>query len=533
MLTSIKVQGIRCFGEPALVELLPITVLVGQNGAGKSTLARLFPLFRQSQEARVRGPLLWNGRFVDFGDFETVRGPAGDERPMVLTFNFRFAAGGIAKQLLVESDVSPYLPDNTLLSSDSPVTCSCELELGQRADGTTFVQRATLQTEDFHANVHASADGNVTSIASGSTNYDELTTRSRWLLRSDGIIPTLMNLTLLDSKHGVGGMFVRQADPLLSPVAEWLERFVHGKTKRGRVREIAQAIALSQPGLSTHALRQIAPDLHGWQKFVDSLSEKPELLSQLRERVFLRFVPHLFVACQTELGRFVRGVAYMEPLRAVASRYYRAQELAVDEVDSRGENLAVFLRSLDRNDLNRLNEWLREMLGFSIEARRTGAHIEVGVIDGQSGRWTNLADTGFGYSQLAPLAVQLWTICFHRRTGLRDRGRELLLVIEQPELHLHPAMQARLADVFASAVVEAERRKMSLKLVLETHSAALIERIGALVEAKRLVRDCVQVIVFERGNDGATTLRHAQFDEEGVLTNWPSGFLEAPAANVV
>lgn len=77
LMKSIRLVNIRSLVDSHDVRIAPITVLVGQNSSGKSTFARFFPLLRQSSEVLAREPLLWFGRFVDFGSAEEATSRIG------------------------------------------------------------------------------------------------------------------------------------------------------------------------------------------------------------------------------------------------------------------------------------------------------------------------------------------------------------------------------------------------------------------------------------------------------------------------
>ena len=57
---------------------------------------------------------------------------------------------------------------------------------------------------------------------------------------------------------------------------------------------------------------------------------------------------------------------------------------------------------------------------------------------------TNVADTGYGYSQMLPIVMFLWMI--HSKKNISRFDKQRMIVIEQPELHLHPAYQAKMID---------------------------------------------------------------------------------------
>lgn len=119
-----------------------------------------------------------------------------------------------------------------------------------------------------------------------------------------------------------------------------------------------------------------------------------------------------------------------------------------------------------------------------------------------------IADVGFGVSQILPLITHDASL----------RGGSLL--VYQPEVHLHPFSQSRLADVFVDSVLRGNR------LFIETHSEHLVLRLQTLV-ASRLIQP-ERVRVFCVSYDGELSqVRPMTFDERGVPTErWPPGFLD-------
>lgn len=215
------------------------------------------------------------------------------------------------------------------------------------------------------------------------------------------------------------------------------------------------------------------------------------------------------------------GVAWLGPARALPQRYHRVQDLAVDRLDPIGGNLAMVLRSLTSDELGELSGWLHEHMGFRLELRTEGAHVQVLVNDGRAS--DVLTDTGFGLSQVLPVAVQLWLLL----RGSVPRGRRPIhtVVIEQPELHLHPAQQARLGFLLAAVAAEAVRQKEGRKLIVETHSETVIQTVGEAIELGQIAPEDVNVVLFERDAAGDSTVRTAHYDATGQLIDWPAGFL--------
>ena len=142
------------------------------------------------------------------------------------------------------------------------------------------------------------------------------------------------------------------------------------------------------------------------------------------------------------------------------------------------------------------------------------------MIDKRTNTPVSHRDIGIGISQVLPVLVSAYA------------SAEKILAIEQPEIHLHPALQAELGDVFIESALGGRRNTF----ILETHSEHLILRI------MRRMRDTVQgtlpdglppvhpedvAILYVQPRDSAAIVRLLELDEEGELLDpWPGGFFE-------
>ncbi len=120
----------------------------------------------------------------------------------------------------------------------------------------------------------------------------------------------------------------------------------------------------------------------------------------------------------------------------------------------------------------------------------------------------NIADVGFGISQVLPVVVALL---------VAKPGQ--LVYIEQPEIHLHPRAQVNLARMLADAA------KRGVRVVIETHSARLLLALQTLVAEGELAPELVKLHWFSRSSEtGMTKITSGGIDEMGSFDDWPEDF---------
>lgn len=119
-----------------------------------------------------------------------------------------------------------------------------------------------------------------------------------------------------------------------------------------------------------------------------------------------------------------------------------------------------------------------------------------------------LADMGYGLSQFLPVLV----LCYYAPEGST-------LILEQPGIHLHPTVQAQLADLLIEVVNE-----RNLQILVESHSEYLVTRFQRRIVEKQIAQDDV-ALYFCRNNDGASIIEKLDVDEgSGDIINWPENF---------
>ena len=217
--------------------------------------------------------------------------------------------------------------------------------------------------------------------------------------------------------------------------------------------------------------------------------------------------------------RLADSTHYSGPVRQGPARFYRKQELRSSQMDPAGANMAAFLLHLERSEQDAFSRWAHEHFGFEVRIRAEGTlNYEIEIIE--KGQAYNLIDMGYGFSQVLPLIIQSWA------SAQRGRPRTpTVLAVEQPELHLHPRYQALLADMLVDllAGLQGTASDAPPRILVETHSEALINRIGELIANGRLAPRDVLVLLFEK-DGGISRVREAEFTQEGFLRDWPIGF---------
>ncbi|MFM0176677.1 AAA family ATPase [Paraburkholderia sediminicola] len=518
---AIRVKNLRALQDTGFIALKQITLLVGRNSVGKSTFARVFPLLRQSVEENRRAPLLWWGKYVDFGSFDEALSRGANDKAVSVAFKI-----AIPKT----DDERPSYAERPLLCEDGV----CEIEVSIEKDGgNTYLSKVVISIFDLSCEIAIGADQRVQRIQSG-TDVWEPSADVTCIVDGGEVVPNLMFFRT--AKDSNGALSYRWIEPLKARLAQHVSHYAHGNTTQTKLNQIANAIPIGSPESTLRVIRGIRGS-QTWVRSVKEFSVTGYPVRKLRTLALLAQLPALLSFANEQVKNYSKGVRYLEPLRATAQRYYRPQELSVDEIDSKGGNIAIFFNSLSTEDLKDLNEWMSKYLGLRVIPEKSGGHISLKVALENSSQQVNIADMGFGISQVLPIAAQMWSAARSAENApYAIATAASCIVIEQPELHLHPAFQARLADLFV-ALFETENEEgdgvgqrqrvisAAPRIVAETHSSSLVNRLGELVADGRIKKDEVQVVMFNQaGPDDPVTVHVSEFDSDGVLQNWPFGF---------
>lgn len=220
---------------------------------------------------------------------------------------------------------------------------------------------------------------------------------------------------------------------------------------------------------------------------------------------------------------------YLGPMRRKAQRIYTWSGVSPESVGDDGSNaIAAILSSKNNNRmlnfkscnkkpfLQIIAEEMKKMdliSDFIIEKIGNRQEYDVKVKVKGSDSFVNIPDVGFGVSQVLPVIVELFYA-----------PEKSVIFIEQPEIHLHPAAQAKLADVIIDAINMSENgRKRNIQVILETHSEHLLRRLQRRIAEQKLTQDQIRAY-FANNNTNPSTLEQLRVDQYGNIENWPEDF---------
>lgn len=511
-LDFVKIGNLRSLDIQTPIKIAPITILVGKNSAGKSTFARTFPLIRQSCEAKKRAPILWFGDRVDFGSFDEScqRLPTnkGDSGKSEITFTFGMS-------LTDDGAIIRWFRPERLESVTHEATI--ELSIRRRADGSSKASCLKINGYGFSVEIRTNSADAIESINCNGLNW-EPNQGSLSDISYQSVLPKIAFFQIEDPSSEKRQRYVEY-----KPFDSYIKNAFGAKQFSEYAEFISDAI-ISAPIMPFGRLAEHVEERLPFFGLKKSSSDKKlhEIISKLENHALIARINGFLELFDGAISQYFSGVKYIEPLRATAQRYYRKQELAVDEIDSKGENLAMFLDSLNNYQLRHFNGWTADNFGFTARTENRGGHITILIKEGSGRSESNLADIGFGFSQILPVITQIW---LSTTPYLPKSGKTTCMVVEQPELHLHPAFQAKLADVFVAAINNPRSKAHSF--IIETHSNHIVNRVGQLINEGKLKNDQVQILIFEKDEDGSGThIRQSGYSEKGYLQNWPIGFFE-------
>ncbi|KAB1925785.1 DUF3696 domain-containing protein [Micromonospora noduli] len=468
LLTRILLHNFKAFGPKAQIDLAPLTLVYGANSAGKSSIIQALLLLKQSMAYEG---MITQGPLVDVGGFAGVV-----HRHTADGVGLGFTYGALPSWLPPGGT-----PDPSLLR-----TVQWYFGAGDAVAGALRVCRFRFGPHEL--NFRAESD----------------------LLHAD-----LSSATDLFRGLAVGD--------LLYPFEVEPRR---GNGPRRNASRLSQeqnskrALRVLRSGTSDRLpLRRLGLMPSAEAALTRSLTASSGSRDQSFAATYAGRVARLASGISAEVRQLLDSLVWLGPLRSAPRRVY--DRSSTDPNPGDGRQTAMFL--FDHvSVVDQVNDWMEQLeVPYSLEVLPLNAGSTSGLVgdlvaivltDRRSGVQVTPADVGFGISQVLPIVVELLS------------RRESIIMIEQPETHLHPRLQSRLADLFIETARVGGRGN---QVIVETHSEHVMLRIQRRIREGTLDAGDVQVVYIDQDSEGSAVVHRLRVDTDGnFVDEWPHGFFE-------
>ncbi|NOY00574.1 MAG: AAA family ATPase, partial [Verrucomicrobia bacterium] len=560
-LIRIEIENFKGIGKRQVIDLKPITLLFGPNSAGKSTILQALHYLREILErGNVDPDVTIAGGLMDLGGFATLVHNHELDRAIHLKLVIDLSDEQGAEELPLNAGLSFGEPEFAVLPIRYLVGESAEYQ------DYAIVQEIGLEVEIRWSERTRTPYVSSLSIEINSEQFATIKSppqKGRAQLTDFSFAHPLVQMAIhpddiLKIEAGEGDIPDEEGDPFSTPFgleiwelsremsADSSKKFdgefrIAVETQSGALPDIDRPIPLDLVETDINQIRQKyasgttamrlsrKDEAQATEEFEQEKHRRSGLVSLLSEMVLgpARIVRNLLAE-----------TTYIGPLREIPSRSYRPQASPDEARWSRGFAAWDLLYRDEKGKLlETVNNWLsseeRLKTGYSLEriefkeipvpSRFAGifgrgineddlgelqelfeslkTRTEIALRDSDRGILVAPGDVGVGVSQMVPVVVA----CLRTQDGI--------LVMEQPELHVHPAIQVGMGDLFINAVQPDESRVTSGKtLLVETHSEHIILRLLRRIREKTenelppgvlgLEPDGLSVVYVETGESG-------------------------------
>jgi len=545
-LNFINIENFRNFSKLTEFNFAPITFLIGPNNSGKSSLLKLLILLRESskQENEIANlnfstPGHNLGYFANVISHESITEDIRIELPFYmdtldvdLTLVLKYGMhgeSGLLKYISVQSQDNIYFEIEYHDSTDE-IICNfkCDLELIRNSFATkpSLDEKEWITIENLFDNPTDKFSNEGNSIKPEPEKYYLTSIFNTFWLTRDTIfnkpppIEARNSLTYFQTELG-------DQDEINKGILNWL------KTQ-----------GFSYKFNTSHELVK-NNHLNYWQKINNLLSnntynnrttiielilnklsiyfENYQGLSALGKYIFEEVIDKSF-------NRGLSGLRYgIKRLYSTSSnRGSKDRLLSNSSAESELNELALIFNrdelKLENNIIDFINDSLKLFsIGDKISIERIhGVASQLFVHIGN--KKIQLADLGFGYSQLIPLILKIAIIAGNEYNKLEAEYNHTILLLEEPESNLHPSLQSKLADLFLMA-----GERFNIQFIIETHSEYLIRKMQYHIAKKQIKAKDANIYYFNQKDNQAEEglLRRINFEEDGSLTaEFGNGFFD-------
>lgn len=558
----------------------PLTIFTGANSSGKSTILQSILLVTQTLQSPIASrSILLNGWFKKFGSYSDVVNLRDYQKNIKIGFSLIDDTADLRNDYFTRhrfqrgverTDCSFVISSDGKNENLHPVLEEMQMEVysGKERMGFFDIIKGIQKTDEEKKVIESCRDKYqpsdfLYSISTDIKNrYGYYGYRENWKSLGMGLFHFLPNYTIeyssykdqiknilsdyLLSGRSTSYYDIEQEDekiiiPLIKEKALSIVDDIYNKKKFRDLNTFKKKYELINRKLTINRLQKVFQystiDGDEKQKYVRNILD---LLDALPERYITERMPMYYNPGIDFVKEFFNNhILYLGPLREEPRSLYPLESNgSTSDLGLKGENTAAvfennkskmiayidpdfFARGAEGRPFSvvetleeAINKWL-VYLGvakkMSTNDRGKFGH-ELKITTDVNEMKQDLTHVGVGVSQILPILV----LCFLSRKG--DS-----IILEQPELHLHPKVQARLADFFVSM------NALGKQCIIETHSEYLINRLRYLVAKTDESKIADQTMIYFVEKDqvsGASRYRQITINPYGVIEQWPDGFFD-------
>lgn len=499
MLTKIRVENYKGFKE-AEIPIKPITILLGANSSGKSSMLQLLLLLQQTaEEASIsyKSALKIFGNRISVGKLENLFYGLNSKIPISIQIDF---SNELLKSYLTDA-LSSYLAYSYLYYKKGiEVKNRSEIEMCFN-DVLNNTDNSFIGKYVFLYDFISSDDVENKNIQSLMLNYDFLK------ILHDSIKTTTFSFSYTISyfrKKLVVSAFSFKNENVSILSYKDSDGFSSDMIELNDTDKVSLNAAFIKDGtiFSIFSKRENHRRSH-------------KVIETSLAKTMINLIKKGLSTLQNEFKEPL--VNHVGPLRAHPQRYYLLDKANVTySLDTYDAN-AIAEVIKDKQPLkDRVNKWFEQFgLEVTVEDFKEAVHK---LTVRQSNLPLDIPDVGFGVSQVLPVVMQ----------GFLSPTKSITIV-EQPEVHLHPKMQASLADLFIDITKES---KYSKHLLIETHSEYLLKRLRRrMAEGENISPDNVSINLFHsRTENTPAIIENLPIEDRGYF-DWPEEYYDGELSN--
>ncbi|MDD5260150.1 MAG: AAA family ATPase [bacterium] len=473
MLKNISLNNFKGFKCLDHLNVKPITVLCGPNSCGKSSILQSILLMKQTLESQIPNQiLLLNGRFVHLGSFENILYQKNDNNKM--SFEFIFT---VTREDMLNKKGGHFLPlvllFREILSKENYSNKNAEHNVKLRV----VLKPVNEPSEKTLGIIVDCLECIIETVSNNSVSLDgkycmQLIDNESYKISWES------NSRILEAQNKISEIESKLKFANLFPIS-----FGSYSKEEGKKQEISFIF---------YELSEIFKILFSSFSYLGPLREEPS-----RRYIYEDEVVEVGIK-----GEFAAYLYNSEREKIITDHYFYNKDTDNFEKVERINLSEAIKRWLNLLNINDMEPSLRKDIIY--------LELDAG---GASGTRVSIADVGFGVSQIFPIVLE----------GLRvEKGNCLLL--EQPEIHLHPNLQMQLADYFIALALSKRN------VIVETHSDHIINRlVRRIVEDETNEISKLVGIYFIKPTEKGSIFEEICIDETKGITNWPYDFFDQTA----